>query len=268
MKTVLVNFANALFAPYQVINSLTGRRFGFDECRSFGPEDIDDAFARRNAETLGASRGAGYWLWKPYVVAKTLEELVDGDIVFYADSATHFVNSIDPMVDLLDRSALDLLILGEGFVEAQYTKRDAFVLMQLDDESYVRSPQRFASCFMVRRSPWSSNFLAQYLTFAENDRILTDRSNQCGLPNYPDFVGHRHDQSIFSLLSKKNRIPIVAADVIVEGLPARDSQIINHTRRHKSPGEIVRYLLAQGVLSAADLKDLRPPAGQSIDFPS
>ena len=59
------------------------------------------------------------------MVARTLAELADGDVLFYADASTHFVSPIDPMIALLDRHELDLLILGEGFVEAQYTKRDA-----------------------------------------------------------------------------------------------------------------------------------------------
>ncbi len=260
MTTVLVNYATDDFADYQAINSLTGRLFGFDDCRSYGPDDLAPDFARRNAATLAAGRGAGYWLWKPYIVARTLAELADGDLLFYADAAMHFVNPVAPLVDLLDRHALDLLILGESFAEAQYTKRDAFVLMRADTPQFVGTPQRFASCFMLRKTAWADDFAARYLAFAEDDRILTDRANTCGLPDYSDFIAHRHDQSIFSLLSKQADVPVVAADMIAGGLPDRATQIINHTRAHLAPKDIVKRLLVQGVLSVSDLAELAAPA--------
>lgn len=263
MKKVLISYADSPFAPYQTINLLTGERFGFDECHAYGPRDIDADFAHRHAATLRQRRGAGLWLWKPYILVAALAKLSYGDILFYADAATHFVNPIDPMLAALDRYELDLLILGEGFSEAEYTKRDAFVIMDADTPSIVGSPQRFASCFMLRKSPWTETFLQRYLSYSEEERILTDQDNRCGLPNYPGFITHRHDQSVFSLLSKLDSVPVVVGDMIVEGLPDRSHQIINHTRNHLTPAAIVRHLLIQGILSPADLPRLTPQAGQS-----
>jgi len=256
VKCVLVNYADAAFAPYQLISGVTAKRFGFADVRAFGPNDVDADFACRHASTLNMTLGAGCWLWKPYIVARTLASLTDGDILVYADAATHFVNPIDPLIALLERNRLDLLILGEGFVESQYTKRDAFVLMGADRARFVQSPQRFASCFVLRKSTWAVGFVNRYLAHAEDDRILTDRANTCGLPDYPGFIAHRHDQSILSLSSKLENVPVVARNVIVEGLPDRGQQIINHTRSHVSPREIVKRLLMQGVLTPSDLRDL------------
>jgi hypothetical protein len=189
-----------------------------------------------------------------------LPELEPGDLLFYADAAMHFVNPIDPMLKLLDRHGLDLLILGEGFVEAQYTKRDAFILMDADRTQWIWSAQRFASGFILRKSAWADDFIARYLSYAEDERILTDRPNTCGLADYPEFVAHRHDQSIFSLLSKLEQVPVVASGLIAEGLPGRGAQIINHTRGHHSPREVIERLLIQGVISVEELNAM-------ADFP-
>jgi hypothetical protein len=43
----------------------------------------------------------------------------------------------------------------------------------------------------------------ELLHYAQDERIITDLENQCGYSNYPEFQEHRHDQSIFSLLTKK-----------------------------------------------------------------
>ncbi|MEM9472121.1 MAG: hypothetical protein AAGA00_09190 [Pseudomonadota bacterium] len=256
MKTVLITYASDAFAPWQRICTVTGQRFGFDMCHAFGPEDIEPEFARRHDTTLQYDRGAGYWLWKPYIVQRVLADLADGDILVYADAATHFVNPIRPMISALDRHSLDLLILGEGFSEDQYTKRDAFVLMNADTKPFTQSPQRFASSFMLRKSGWAVDFAKRYLSCAEDRRILTDEDNVCGLPNYPGFIAHRHDQSIFSLLSKQEGVPVVVKGMIVEGLPSRAGQIINHTRSHIAPIDIVKDLMAQNVLSPHDLPAL------------
>ena len=260
MRTVLVNYATRPYAGYQRINTLTGRLSGFDECRSCGPSDIDAEFARQNAEILAAARGAGYWLWKPYVVARTLQRLDDGDLLFYADVATHFVSTIEPVVTEMERRNIDVLVLGEGFVEAQFTKRDALVLMNADAADYVQSPQRFASCFAMRNTPRSRRFAGEFLDYACDARVLTDLPNQCGLSDYPEFVAHRHDQSIFSLLTKKAGIEYVSSGLVVEGLADRRGQIINHTRAHYSPGQIAAHLLAIGVLSPQDMRDLSEAA--------
>ncbi len=261
MKTELINYANADFASYQRLNSLTGRLCGFDQCHSFGPNDIDLAYRERHARILEARRGAGYWLWKPYFLNKALSELAPGDLLFYADAAMHFVNRIDPMIEFMERHNLDLLILGEGFSEGHYTKRDAFVLMGADCGVIAERPQRFASAFMLRNCVWSRRFVAHFLAYAEDDRILTDQPNTCGLPNYPGFIAHRHDQSIFSLLTKQYHLEYIPSDFVVEGHPDRAHQILNHTRTHIRPREIVIRLLAQGVLSLGHLQELSMDSG-------
>ncbi len=255
MTAVLLSYATPEFADYQKINALTGRLFGFDDCLQFGPDEIDPAFAARNAQTLACTRGAGYWLWKPHILARALSRVAPGDVVVYADAAMHFVNPIDPMLEAMEERGLDLLLLGEGFSEAMYTKRDAFVLLDADEDRFAATPQRFASCFALRKAPWAESFVARLLEAAEDARILTDRPNECGLEDYPDFVSHRHDQSILSLLSKLEGIDVGPQGFVSEGLAPRGGQILNHTRRHHSPREIVLHLLREGTVAVADLDE-------------
>ena len=254
MTNLLINYATTDYTSYQALNRLTGLRAGFDACTSYGANDIDPDFAKRNQGILSVSRGAGYWLWKPYFVARALASLEEGDILCYADAAMHFVRPITPMLEAMARENLDLLILGEGFRETYFTKRDAFVLMDVDREGFLATPQRFASCFFLRRSAWSDRFSRQYLEFAQDPRILTDQPNTCGRPNYPGFRAHRHDQSIFSLLSKLHEVQVLEQRWLAEGMPETGEQLINHTRVRVSPANIVRHLIAQGVLEFGDLQ--------------
>ncbi len=46
-------------------------------------------------------------------------------------------------------------------------------------------------------------FVSEWLTYAQDSRAITDDNNVLSSTNYPDFRGHRHDQTILSLLAKK-----------------------------------------------------------------
>jgi hypothetical protein len=75
--------------------------------------------------------------------------------------------------------------------------------MNCDSPKYSESNQRLASFSLWKKSNFTIDFINEFLDYAQDERLITDLENQCGYPNYPDFKEHRHDQSIFSLLSKK-----------------------------------------------------------------
>ena len=56
---------------------------------------------------------------------------------------------------------------------------------------------------VVKKSLASMTFVSQWLAYAQDSRAITDDDNILGLGNYPDFRGHRHDQTLLSLLAKK-----------------------------------------------------------------
>ncbi len=58
----------------------------------------------------------------------------------------------------------------------------------------------------MKKSAFVEKFIAEDLQYAQDERMITEQENTQGLENYPDFVAHRHDQSIWSLMSKKYHI--------------------------------------------------------------
>ena len=95
------------------------------------------------------------------------------------------------------------MIFALSLIEKQWTKRDAFILLECDNTLFTDTNQMMASFILVKRSEKSIEFFKQYLKYSQDYRILTDVKNTLGLNNYPEFIDHRHDQSILSLLSKK-----------------------------------------------------------------
>ena len=75
----------------------------------------------------------------------------------------------------------------------------------------TRTRQFHNTFCLVRKTPFGMGIVEEWLHFAQDERILTDRSNRCGEPNYPGFKDHRHTQSIWSLLCKKHELTEAAS---------------------------------------------------------
>lgn len=201
---LLINYANNVFRKSRKLNSKTGKELGlFDDIISYSLQDIDKNFFEKNKSILSQKRGNGYWLWKPYFIKKSLELLNSGDFLFYCDSGSYFIKPITPLIDTSLDTGQEIIVFELQFMERFWTKRDAFILMDCDFPKYIETNQRLASFSLWRKTRFTMDFINEYLLYAQDARILTDLENQCGNPNYPGFVEHRHDQSIFSLLTKK-----------------------------------------------------------------
>jgi hypothetical protein len=239
---LLINYSDKHFRRSQKLNSRTGiAAGGFDRVISYGPKDIAPAFYAKNEKILSQLRGGGYWLWKPYFIERSLRLLNEGDFLFYSDSGAYFVGSVEPLIKISTDSGRDLIPFELVFVEKHWTKRDAFVLMGCDSPEYIETRQRQGSFSLWRKSPFTDAFIQEFLRLAQDERLITDMENTMGLPNYPGFNEHRHDQSIFSLLTKRHRLPAYRIpSQYGNGLKQRypDSiydQIIQHTRARNRP---------------------------------
>lgn len=180
---------------------------GFDVSYSLGIKDIEDNFLTKNKKIFSCPRGAGYWLWKPYVIKKYLEQINIGDILVYTDSGMTFIKPIwDIHAKYIKTEDNGVMSTGHSGKNSQYTKRDTFILMNLDYEEYVNDRQKTASCNIIIKKENTLNFVNEWLNYSENPNIITDFPNTQGKDNYADFIDHRHDQSIFSLLCKKYNV--------------------------------------------------------------
>ena len=143
MKKYHINYANGRYMKAQDICTQTAKSVGFDETISYSIGDIDNDFFEKNRHIIEQPRGAGYWIWKPYFLNKTLENMQDGDLLVYSDSGSYYEKPVKPLIDLIQKEEKGVLSFElHGLLEKVYTKRDAFVLMGLDDNKYADSSQR------------------------------------------------------------------------------------------------------------------------------
>ncbi|WP_027187371.1 hypothetical protein [Desulfovibrio cuneatus] len=204
MKIYAINYATDNFTLHQTVNAFTAKHIGkADTVISYGPQDLDTQFQNTHAEILSNKRGAGLWLWKPYVCLKTLEEMAEGDYLFYCDAGAYYVSSIRPLVTLLESLSTFLLPFTVCSPESMFTKRELFTMMGVDESIHACTHQVLAGYFLVKNCPEARSFFQEYLTVACMPGALDESTWQ---QQREDFRHHRHDQSIFSLLCKKKAI--------------------------------------------------------------
>lgn len=180
---------------------------GFDVSHDLKIDDIEDDFLIKNKMIFWHSRGAGYWLWKPYFIKKYVEKMNMGDTLVYTDSGIKFIKPIwEVYKKYLKNDDNGIMSTGDCGVNSQFTKRDAFILMNIDNEEYANAKLKTASCIIITKKENTLNFINEWLQYAQNPNIITDLPNSQGKDNYPNYIDHRHDQSIFSLLCKKYNV--------------------------------------------------------------
>lgn len=198
MKTFFLTYSDKNYEKAQKFAIYMAKRIGhFDKVIGMSPSDLDKDFVERNKDILSNKRGAGLWLWKPYIVSKVLSSLDNGDYLFYADSGCFFIRDIINVIKNMDE---DIWCCEIPLLEKEFTKKECFTIMKCMGEKYENTPQRIATFFCIRKTPNSIRFIDEWLYFCQIPELISPCSST------PPLISHREDQSIFSLLTKKYNI--------------------------------------------------------------
>ena len=216
-RKVLISYSNANYRSAIKLLESTALSVGkVDEFYGFTTNDVSIPFRAKNQHILRKKRGAGYWLWKPYLILRVLEALKPEDVLLYADASVMWLADAEELLRPFAKSGQFLMafdIFTERNIEQRYTKRDTFIAMDCDTPAYTETRQRMSTICIWRPGQESIAFARAWLACAEEAHLLTDSPSK--VANYSGFFEHRHDQSIFSLLSKKHGI-IAHRDPLVQ----------------------------------------------------
>ncbi|ANN62307.1 hypothetical protein OFR22_12970 [Brachyspira hyodysenteriae] len=180
----------------------------FDEIFIYNEYNLpyNEKFEKAFRSKLVYSRGFGYWCWKPFIVLKTLESMNDNDILVYADIGCHFnkegIDRFYEYLDLVIDNSRLCFKLGLNSPEKKWTKSDLFnYLNVLNNQNITDTPQIFTTYFLFLKNSMNIEFLKKWLQVYYDDFSLADDSPS-KIKNADIFIENRHDQSIFSILSK------------------------------------------------------------------
>ncbi|AYV84295.1 MAG: hypothetical protein Hyperionvirus21_29 [Hyperionvirus sp.] len=211
-KIIVINFAtdkntdvtsSVNFNDAQLQQTKWIKEWGINDVICYSINDLDNKFLDGNYQIFKYSKGVGYYLWKPYFILATLLA-TDAQYIVYCDCSVKLKHSLEYLLERVRNSSKNIFGYKTGLIQKEWTKRDAFILMDCDDINFAETEMVATSAIIFRNNIQSIEFLKKWLYYCSEERIITDIPNVLGKTNYPGFQENRHDQSIFSLLCKKN----------------------------------------------------------------
>jgi len=216
MPIHLVTFASPRFRHRQLFLSWSALVNGFaNSVTHWVPKKLQVAGFENRCPTIKLNeRGSGFYAWKPFIIQKKLEEVPEGEIVFYCDVGRTFPYKLlsDSLQVFLDwmkthkQTVMPGIKIPWGGPMSMWTKRDAFVSMSMDTPSIHATAPIQASFSIWINSPASRDIAKEWMNLSAQRQLISDDPSKLGFPELPDFYEHRHDQSLWSLVCLKHGI--------------------------------------------------------------
>lgn len=178
--------------------SATALQHGASESKIYSPSDIDHGYYDYYKHILNQPRGAGYWLWKPYIIEKELSSMKDGDFLIYTDAGVEIINDLS----ILTKLNKDILLFRNMYIHEQWCKMDA--MYNITGWRSMPIKQCQASAMVFRACEASRKFVLQWLAWCEVSNYIDDSPSI--MANHPEFKEHRHDQAVLTCIAHKHNI--------------------------------------------------------------
>lgn len=190
--TNLQNWANE-FQLFDSITIITKETLFQNE--DFSTKHLDFIYSHR--------RGFGYWIWKPYIIYKKLQELEDNDILCYLDSCC-FLNiegktKFLEYIELVQKNPDGNLFFEYSQKISDWCKMDT--IEALDAKNIMNEREVVPGVIFTTVNSKNIEFFKNEYDIACNYHLIDDSPSV--LQNTATFREHRHDQSLFSILTRK-----------------------------------------------------------------
>jgi hypothetical protein len=211
-KKYICAFADNRLKPTLVRFGKQAKEMGiYDGIFLYTENNLDKDFRKFFKDKLKIGRGFGYWVWKPRVILQTLEKLNDGDLLQYTDAGCHLnpkgLKRLNEYFEITNESETGLLAFEMSeHTEKQWTKGDLFDYFGVRNNSDIYPTQIIAMVLFIRKCEKSVEIIRKWMKVFYDDFTLADDTPSVS-PNFSEFIEHRHDQSIWSLLVKLNGVP-------------------------------------------------------------
>jgi hypothetical protein len=191
----------------------------FDEVERFDAKILrrryPDFFREHSGFLESNPRGFGYWIWKPFLILRALEELpenwnlayIDGGCVFNLNEVSR--HRLQEYKDHASRNSVwctELTTsLEQDYRNETWCKEDALRFLEADRVT-ASSNQVQAGMLMLSNNQTSRDLVADWYKAAisEGYRFIDDSKSIS--KNSLSFIEHRHDQALFSVLFRQRNL--------------------------------------------------------------
>jgi len=173
----------------------------------------DNDFKNKFSYVITQTKGAGYWIWKYYLLNKKMNEINENEFIVYCDAGVKFnkkgINRFYEYIDLLDKSEYGIMSFAQNYkngvyhLEKWYTVKEIFNFYNISLDSEIANTSQYVGGILIlKKNNHSRLILAEYLKILEYDqKLITDYYKNS--PQDMSFKDARHDQSLWSIIRKK-----------------------------------------------------------------
>ena len=197
----VVNYADGEpYESYRKINTKTAYLFGkADKVLEYSSKDIPQSYKDKHKDIFAYKRGAGLWLWKPYLVNKALNNLQMGDWMFYSDGGSLLIQDIHLLIKCANMNNSDVMLFEQPLLHRQFTKRETMVKMNVCD----KGTNQTLGIFLLKKTNNTISLMKEWLANCEKEELISPKKFFSEISDFEDYVMHREDQSILSTLRVK-----------------------------------------------------------------
>ena len=194
--------------------------FGYDDLNQNRKNQIEIFFKRKQKRLFG------YACWKADIISSFMKQIPENAILQYSDIGCHFnidgLNRLKEYIELCKKSNLLAFqykkpdfdttdnIKFQIYREYQYTKNDLFKYLDIKNDSEIfNSEQLWSGTIFFKKNNFSQEILDEWGKISFEKNLIDD--SESNSKNHENFIEHRHDQSIFSLICKKKNVLMLSA---------------------------------------------------------
>jgi len=164
--------------------------------------------------SLKAGRGHGFFWWKPFIIRKALEESGQGALVFYSDCGRYRGGF------RLGKGSIYLIhkYAETGFAGVEvpqfgpavrWTRAECFSAVGCEPTKEGELPQIQATFCLWRNDLRSLKIIKEWESLCRIPNVVADPVGEENKKQPSEFVAHRHDQSVLTLLVRKYNVTYI-----------------------------------------------------------
>jgi hypothetical protein len=129
----------------------------------------------------------------------------ENDVIIYLDSGmivtNKFKDGIGTLLTNIELFNKDIIVFPNNHKIRPYVKRDLLDHFNMNSNEYKNKHQMVGTVVIFKNTQEARNFVSEWLALCEQEKLISDKPSL--LEEDPEFITHRHDQSILSLLAYK-----------------------------------------------------------------
>lgn len=200
----------------------------YDGIKVFGWEDLsfEKQLQIKSIFNKKKKRLFGYASWKPEIILSYLNKIPDNSILQYSDIGcvlnSNGMERLKEYIKITDEKNILVFKYSDPnfdtkykykfqiYYENQYTKADAWKYLNINDNSeMLKTEQIWSGTIFLKNNNYVKEILNNWKKVCDITNLIDD--SESIKKNHLNFIEHRHDQSIFSLICKKEKIFCLSA---------------------------------------------------------